>query len=140
MTAFKGLVTTQVTQALSSYLMFIYIHVAYGSERPLEIKLTKQYCFTYLYSVFSCCSMWNPEPFRVLLSFYFPHLPVPILTHSITLKTTQDSTWSNKKRHCKVSKTILFCKFYFYRIFMDRANFDTKSYIETVQTTMMLLK
>ena len=30
-------------------------------EYSIEIKLAKQYCFTDLYSVFSCCSMWNPD-------------------------------------------------------------------------------
>ena len=50
----------------------VYYKALYGNllyhEYSLEIKLAKQYCFTYLYSVFSCCSMWNPEPFRALLS------------------------------------------------------------------------
>ena len=33
----------------------------------MEIKFTKQYCCTYLYSVSSCCSMIL-GPFRALLS------------------------------------------------------------------------
>ena len=77
----------QVTQALSSYLMFIYMasnergtyKTLYGNllyhEYSLEIKLAKQYCFAYLYSVFSCCFM-------------------------IMFETTQECTWSNMKRHC----------------------------------------
>ena len=37
-------------------------------EYSAEIKFTKQYCYTYLHSVSSCCSMCIPGSFRALLS------------------------------------------------------------------------
>ena len=47
------------------------------------------------------CGVFSREP-RWLPTFYlfsFPHLPF-LITRSITLKTTQECTWSNRKRHC----------------------------------------
>ena len=52
-----------------------------------------------------CVVCFSREPsrdqdgFLLSISFTSPHLPLPI-THSIMLETAQDSTCSNRKRHC----------------------------------------
>ena len=111
------------------YIIRLYMGIYSVHEYSAVIKFIKQYCCTYLYSASSCCSMCIPGSFRALLSeFVLPHLPF-LITRSITLETTQECTWSNRKRYyTTVSTTILFCEFYYCRIFMDRVNSHAKSY------------
>ena len=45
------------------------------------------------------CFSWEPRRFPTFYLFSFPHLPF-LITCSITLETTQECTWSNRKRHC----------------------------------------
>ena len=65
-------------------------------EYSIEIELAKQYCFTHLYSVFSCCSMWNPEPFRALLSELL-EVEGGGSRRGIMLETAQDSIWTEQQ-------------------------------------------
>ena len=46
-----------------------------------------------------CVFPVNQDGFLPSISSPSPHLPLPI-TRSIMLETAQDSTWSNRKRHC----------------------------------------
>ena len=71
------------------------------------------------------CSAWiktPPPPFRNQARGLLLNLALKMLD------TDEDSTWSNRKRHyTRKYATILFCEFYFYRIFVARANSHTKS-------------
>ena len=97
------------------------------------IKFTKQYCCTYLYSASSCCSTCIPGSFRALLSEFV--LPSPSISYNSLNNARNDPGMHMEQQEeipytgtIQVSTTILFCEFYYCRIFMDRVSSHTKSY------------